>query len=769
MANGRARDASAPGRIKISILGDASRRRAQPETIENKRLKLRSTLANSLKSDEAEALAEAADEFRRQELEMDLGLEPALEFMALMGVSHDTIFKGFLQQLQQSFSDALRGSSREMIEKVLDEMVPHIGAAHVRELMSHALQRLAALPPPSALERTVFSKLADALLEDPGQLEQLPSVVQRRVWEKQPALFQSKIVPWMAGFVHGLRQRQGRLLVELKKVSPQQRREDETAVRALVELVGAQRDLYLSFSSFVSERFRSSMQTGEPAVRHAPRAGSDGAPVSMGAETYLSTVHSQVLLALLERRVLVGSIVGTWAITSEFQGGAANYSVTFTQKNCSVGGTSQLRGVTEVVGSIENYKLSFKQLGPRSAFVCRCTVSPDLLSLTDGTWHEERPGVGTSQQLSGTFTGSRVGAVSFIDADGDVWDDNAALVLALDRIHQKPRALDLKTCSEIQQVAKGVAAAPDRGASRRSVDFTLMDPCVLQSMLRGLTFQKGDDMTSLVEPLDASHRTVLQLLLCVGRQMCDLRPDRGSPSSSFALDFEALAGGPPSPEMLAAAGLPCDRLAACFRMHSQKDIEALIQNGGRPSAELSALLASSQQDWPRRAATHTVLRMILNTLSNKCFLLRQRFALEECLLLAAQHVQFTGVDWVHRQLVDALVSTAVDLGERFDAVLRRIVTAYLFPLAVKDAHVHFRVTELLSMYMMPNFSSSREEIKSFELLLKQGACVDKYYDWRWELAQAYIPIAQTKSYLLSMYRKSALGQSFPAELSTGPI
>eukprot|EP00928_Gymnodinium_smaydae_P008520 TRINITY_DN13101_c0_g1_i1.p1 TRINITY_DN13101_c0_g1~~TRINITY_DN13101_c0_g1_i1.p1 ORF type:complete len:2289 (-),score=469.50 TRINITY_DN13101_c0_g1_i1:118-6984(-) len=779
-----------------------------------------------------QAVVKATEDIKVLELNCESGLHSALEFVAVMDVTPGEVFRGLLDQLCNRMANAMRTSRQEEVEAVLAEMLRHASSPQVRDCMVAALLRLAALSSSSgSAERDAVDALAASVRSNAAQLDLLPSSIQQLVWEQTPDLFLQKIRPLVTEYVRAIRARAGPLM-DVRQKAPEARRREDVALQELVELVSSRRKLYLSLRRFLLTTFRAAgaangvsrsktqddadaepsdslLRLPTTSAKRADGTRSVGEPVSIGVEAFLGTLRTQLLMSLIDRRVLKPALSGSWSITSEFQGGSVLYSVTLVQRGDKIEGTSQLGGITAVEGSVSGSKLSFVQRGALASYICTCEISQDMLQLTKGAWRTE---AGAEQQFHqrGTFSGVREGPLSYCDSDGQIWDDMAHLLVNLDRGNAQPSRSAAAGDASIhsvgmQQAVRGLASVamrPRRGdASMDDLDLVLADPCIVATAARSLVPTTATSSSSTPDANDIclETRAALQLLLCQGRLVPD-ESRKGGVANAAAVAAERarviaeLAEGPPSASALTAVGLQPEMLVAAFAEAAAEGALEVNTSSSAPTeagkGEASALAVAVRracEGLPKSAGALQALRLLLNTLANRSLALRRQTALVECLRLAtvaATALQETCArsqpDCLQRQLVDVLVSTSLHLGDYFDAGLRRAVTSYLFPLAARDAWTHCRTARLLAgVYRRPNFVPSREEISAVKQLLGTGrepaastnsgsagdeelsACTDAHFDWSQTLAEVYISMVQGKGYLVNLYERSHLGLRFP--------
>ncbi|CAE8719734.1 unnamed protein product, partial [Polarella glacialis] len=97
---------------------------------------------------------------------------------------------------------------------------------------------------------------------------------------------------------------------------------------------------------------------------------------------------------------------------------------------------------------------SLRQIdGEGQVLTCHCEVSPDLLSMSNGRWQSE-----ALPSHCGSFTGKRVGSAPLVDSENLIWDNFAALVCELDKIHQRSAGLDAEALATLQTLARDMAA-----------------------------------------------------------------------------------------------------------------------------------------------------------------------------------------------------------------------------------------------------------------------------------------------------------------------
>merc|ERR1719223_591421 len=213
-------------------------------------------------------------------------------------------------------------------------------------------------------------------------------------------------------------------------------------------------------------------------------------------------------------------MIGMWEVTAESGGQTFTYCMTVAQQGNSLSGSSTIDSGSTIEGSLKDRKFAFKQKGPTKTVVCTCEVAAGKHELNAGVWHEEVRSDDCSpsiQRLQGTFKARRAGPMKYADDSGEVWDEMCALILVMDKIHQRKAALDSSLLPVIQQAAKQYAEIAVAGTSTSSIEtdagFVFMDPCVVQSILRGFLAIKSDPRQggSFLCP---EARAALQLLLC---------------------------------------------------------------------------------------------------------------------------------------------------------------------------------------------------------------------------------------------------------------
>eukprot|EP00929_Paragymnodinium_shiwhaense_P012981 TRINITY_DN120848_c0_g1_i1.p1 TRINITY_DN120848_c0_g1~~TRINITY_DN120848_c0_g1_i1.p1 ORF type:complete len:2012 (+),score=453.76 TRINITY_DN120848_c0_g1_i1:106-6141(+) len=809
------------------------------DVVEAKRKRIRAQLLFAAGKG-AEELTIAAEEARRKELEFDECLTPAMEFMAVMGASHATVWKAVLEDLRRQFLDALRNCRKQDIDTLMKEMLTYTHNVEARDFVVAALERNQSLGTGTSssstapalgssgvaskggLEKQAIDTLAKVAGADAAMMDRLSEPLQRQVWEVHPKLFLEKARPLIAEFVHSVRHRYGPLLAERwsRRLEPRSRpgedvRPEEAALMGLAELIGSQPGLYTILRRELAETYRKSAGVGVPALRRPGVPQSGGAveeaaaePISIGAEPLLATIRSQLLMGMVERKQLQPCLTGTWRLTSKTSSGMVSYDIVLVQRGKKLQGVSQLRGSENVDGTLDATRLSFVQQGANVKYSCTCRVAQDMMSLQGGLWQEVRGGDGSGSsgsQLRGTFTGSRIGPICYADSDGRVWDEMTAMVVTLDRVQQRKltNGLDSAACSELQHLAKAhgeahtaalncakeaeaasgdsVQAETSRRceALRRScglsvtdladdVDILLQDPLLVHAALRGMVVpgskEPARDPMQFVGRGDEANlnlevRKTVQLVLCAAQGAV---AERGTSSSKL---LQQLAEDPPDDATFLAAGLDMPLLSKALRRLQQKTTDVDAEN-----LELKEVVQKAGQCLPASSATVTMLRLLLNVLIGKFLLVRNRAAFEECLKLAETFFATTGVDWVIRQLVDVVVSNALQLGDLYDAGLRRAVSTCLAQLSYRDAWVHARALRLVGLYAIPHFAAAREEMTVIQRFLgdtvssevKEGASLcDKYFDWGRHLAEGYAAAVRGKSYLVKIYNNSKLGKAYP--------
>ena len=362
----------------------------------------------------------------------DLGTTAGIHALQTMCKSN-SIWEGIHAEMDKLLADAKRKSSESCLQKV---------------------QRV------QIQEKEALEFLASKANQDGKVLSKIPLALRQQLLETNAALLKAAVHPLLANLVEAMRRDPEcrRTAWSLEAADMDSNYKSNTCWAAaswhpgsvrplkhpdllkLLDVTGGRAGTYKQIIKYVKRLARQSVESEEtdsPVLRldsqNEPKA-TKGMPVSRGAEPFLRSIRSSLILCAVEQGVLLPSIIGNWQVDAAWQNNEHKISYKICLEPGPGGiltGKSFLKGVTEVRAELQGSRLKITQMTVDTIFDCVCDVSGDKLRWMNGTWESRLIGSHGARQFQGTFTASRRGAVRYVDAHLEEWDEMTSCVVDL--------------------------------------------------------------------------------------------------------------------------------------------------------------------------------------------------------------------------------------------------------------------------------------------------------------------------------------------------
>ena len=676
-------------------------------------------------------------------MEADLGTAAGIHALRSMCKKDMSIWEGLYTEMEKLLADAKRKASESSLKRVFQS------------------------------EKDALELLASKANKDGKLLSQIPPALRQQLLESNAALLKSAVHPLLAKLVEAMRRDPEcrRSAWNLEGVDFDSNYKPNTCWAAaswhpgsvrplkhpkllkLLEVTGGRAGTYKQIVRYLKRLARQSQheECDSPVLRldakekEGAQDEAKGMPVSRGAEPFLRSIRSSLLLAAVEQGILLPSVVGNWQVDAAWQ----NNEKQIRYKICLepgpggvLTGKSFLKNVTEVSAEIIGSRLKITQMTADTVYDCVCDVSEDKNRWMHGTWESRKIGSHGTRQFQGTFTASRLGAVRYVDGHLEEWDEMTSLVVAFARLSEGP--VRSGEVSDVGAVLKDLvdSRAEDSSKAAFAEDLTwlMADPWMWQLLLLILM---NWSQTQKKRPFPQAA-AALYLLHCSAASLDNKKGD--------------ILRKPPSEDEFATLGLNIQDITAA--LYSIAKPKVFVNEHGeacgqtmpflchdnsvdadfRPALE-RAMQHAQGLDGEVKASAVTTLRLLLASMAGRACYLRKSQRLATCMELAAEWHLTEGSDWVLQLYVDWLMNTTYHRHWKLEPYLYEPLVEGFTKMAAKDAMIHFRLLVFLEVWSRATHCGQiRPDYirKCFhEDLPARGCFEDAHYAWKEHLACLY--------------------------------
>jgi len=477
--------------------------------------------------------------------------------------------------------------------------------------------------------------------------------------ENHKDMFLNYIEPVVHKYIKARRAETGNNLMTVKKVQ-------KPPVDEFIENIGESRFLYNTFIPFLVQQLADAVMLIEPNEKD---------PTSVGFEPYLSTLRWQILMQLVNNKVLVPTCQGLWDITSRYTGSERSYKYKLSVEKNGLSGWSNLSSRTgdktfKISGSVPTttgkydftlVPISDPENGTR--YYVNSEISSDLRTL-EGHWGTESIGGKMTGELSGVRTD---GSFHLIDRLGRVWDTQTALISLLDKIIPKMVITDSQAL-ELSALIKGLLRDKKTYVDNlMDLAFILVNPLLQISLLRRLC---GFD-----RPWSGTEYLSLALIRVSAIAPFHWRGGSTPPA------FEELFGESPDGALTLPSSLPKQELQRMFREHAAAKPESCL-----PKVKKLILGKALPSEEPEGCWGGNFIGIIINVLVAGHLIKKEAKCVANCLKATLD----LPVNWVSRQLTDTVINIASQRCLDFEPAMRYPVCDYLVNRSKRDVWTHRR-------------------------------------------------------------------------------
>ena len=626
-----------------------------------------------------------------------------------------------------------------------------------------------------SLEKASLESLAAKANHDSMLLSHLPSAIRQQLLETNAALLKCAVHPLLAKLVEAMRRDPEcrRTAWSLEGADFDSNYKPNTCWAAaswhpgsvrplkhpellkLLDVTGGRASTYKLVVRYLKRLSRQSESEGDksPVLRlNSPeQAQTNGMPVSHGAEPFLRSVRSSLLLAAVEHGVLLPSIIGNWQVDAAWQNNEQKtcYKIYLEpgQPGC-LAGKSFLPGVTELRAELHGARLKITQVTADAVFDCVCDVSVDKMRWMNGTW-ESRPLGKGSRQFQGTFTAIRIGAVRYVDAHLEEWDAMTCCVVNFARLSEGPvrqgEVCDVQTVvnDQVQAMSDGPKAL-----ASFSADLTWLagDPWIWQ-LLISILMNWSNCSPHRRKPFQQEAAAALHMLHCSAAHLDGKKYD-GDLLRKPMSEIEFAEIGLSIPDISAALHSITKQKVfskehgdACGQTMPYLCHDTSVDEDFRPALARAMHQAQQLEDKSAQANAVTTLRLLLAAMAGQACYLRKSQRLQVCMEIAPKWQPGEGSDWAQQLFVDWLMNTTWHRHWKLEPYLYEPLVEGFAKMAARDAMIHFRLLVFLEVWSRatPCGEIRRDYVqKCFHEDIPADACFeDAYYCWKEHLACLY--------------------------------
>lgn len=707
----------------------------------------------------------------------DLGTAAGIHALRSMCKKHASIWEGLYTDMEKLLADAKRKASENSLQRVLQ------------------------------MEKEALEQIASKANKDGKLLSQVPPALRQQLLETNAALLKSAVHPLLAKLVEAMRRDPEcrRSAWNLEGVDFDSNYKPNTCWAAaswhpgsvrplkhpkllkLLEVTGGRAGTYKQIVRYLKRLARQSQQESDSPVLRLDAREKEGAederkgmPVSRGAEPFLRSIRSSLLLAAVEQGILLPSVVGNWQVDAAWQNNEKQISYKVSLEPGPGGaltGKSFLKNVTEVSAELIGSRLKITQMTADTVYDCVCDVSVDKNRWMHGTWESRKIGSHGTRQFQGTFTASRLGAVRYVDAHLEEWDEMTSCVVAFARLSDGP--VRSGEVSDVGAVLKDLvdsrAEDSPKGLAAFAEDLTwlMADPWMWQVLVL-ILMNWSSQTPQKRRPFQALAAAALHVLHCSAASLDNKKGD--------------ILRTPPSEDEFAKLGLNIPDITAALYSISKPKVfvnehgeacgqtmpylchDNSIDADFRPALE-RAMQHAQGVDGEVKASAVTTLRLLLASMAGRACYLRKSQRLATCMELVAEWHPTEGSDWVLQLFVDWLMNTTYHRHWKLEPYLYEPLVEGFTKMAAKDAMIHFRLLVFLEVWSRATHCGQiRPDYirKCFhEDLPARGCFEDAHYAWKEHLACLYYVNSYKSDWNPSAEESTALGSRFPVSYLRG--